>query len=751
MGDLFQDNYESLYNITADTLNIPGNVNISELKIGNLDVSGSFSGNINIANMYTVNTTDNLTIKNQLKVGDLDYINPYFSNSFKTNIENTINKYAWDPAINQEVPHYWTDILGETHPYHTKLPFTKKSGEIDTNMLPAAVCQINKNNEVISFYKGKVKPGVGINAPPDENTYFNWYSMSKVLPSLLYARLITLGVFESGTQILVEDYLPILKEIEFLVPRYEDSSIPLSDDGINVKDASGNPYRVPYEDPQPDIYTPTPIAKLGIAGKYVNVYKSTRKLFLHDCLNDCVGFVSGYTDFLLGLSGSVQFIGNGQNENHNYGWTAAVKDTSNFSDASGLWKSEVFSLAQIVSGEPFNENTLYGGGLCYNPTLEILLGGVNHVTNNILLTPTKIHLTPEEHIKEFFEKFRGKTYMQLFDHGTFNYNSGETWSTAVLTKAYNDKFNTTYSYYEILKKEILDPIGADNATYYFNGLSDPRLNNIATIWEINTDPNYPFYDSSSYIVSQYNTSMNTDTGLSLFVWNLALGLFYNGALPPYVTLEVLETLKKKPIIWQKFLNGTGTNKAKLYLQSNGFYSTIGDFNKILRLIANHGLFYDKDGNMKRLIHATHIQQTLVPAINLLTKENQQNSIFKIYGNEFAQENTYSHGKGMIGPTYSNNINVEDFNTGEINGIFKGLIPKCRLRFPESPIDGCSWNGAGGTHFSVYPSKKTSFVLVGLEGLGTITPLFWSDIYDSLYNELMVPDSDNSEIFIGRLG
>jgi len=61
------------YTINARDINIPGNVNISELNI-NFDVSGSFGGRVNICNYNIVESTNNLLVKNDLTVNGTLYI-----------------------------------------------------------------------------------------------------------------------------------------------------------------------------------------------------------------------------------------------------------------------------------------------------------------------------------------------------------------------------------------------------------------------------------------------------------------------------------------------------------------------------------------------------------------------------------------------------------------------------------------------------------------------------------------------------
>ena len=75
MYNLF-NKIDTTYNVTADSINIPGNVNIAELNVGNLEATSTLSGNINIANMYTFDTSnftsERITATKSLIVGGLD-------------------------------------------------------------------------------------------------------------------------------------------------------------------------------------------------------------------------------------------------------------------------------------------------------------------------------------------------------------------------------------------------------------------------------------------------------------------------------------------------------------------------------------------------------------------------------------------------------------------------------------------------------------------------------------------------------
>jgi pimeloyl-ACP methyl ester carboxylesterase len=75
MFNLF-NNTTATYSITSDTINIPGNVNIAELNVGNLQATSTLSGNINIANLYSFDTSnftsENITSTVLLKAKDVD-------------------------------------------------------------------------------------------------------------------------------------------------------------------------------------------------------------------------------------------------------------------------------------------------------------------------------------------------------------------------------------------------------------------------------------------------------------------------------------------------------------------------------------------------------------------------------------------------------------------------------------------------------------------------------------------------------
>lgn len=757
---------------TIDDLNVTGNLTVGG-KTSSLDVSG------------------NLAVSEELRVGTFNFINQNVSNTLKTKLDSVNNSYAWDATRNPEVVNNGTTTIpvpgfgnvpalqalsiaipGFPSTYNTKLPFVQYDGSFNGSFNPVVCNTWNiGDNDQYSFFKGKRRSGLGSNNTMDaSNTLFNWASMTKIVNSLLYARMCTLGVFEQGKPIPVEDYIPVLKTIEFLVPYYEDfivdssSYFDLSGNRAawNIKDGSGNPFVVPYNDPSGYNLVPpgqpAPIRELlGVEGKYVNVYKSNRKLFLHDCLAESVGFVTGFSDYYAGVTAEITEP-TGYNRNYNFGWDAAVTDKITFPDASGFWKGNASS-----AGKDF-----FGAGLCYNPTLDVLFGTNNSTGwNNASpaaravtgLNRFPLANTPLEHITKFFEQFSGRKYMQLFEHGTFNYNSSDTFTPAVLTAAYKQKFPdaSAATYYDIMHKELFQPLmgNAHSFTYYFdqsgNAPNGPyNTSQIATCWDLYTPSGTNFLqDLSSYIVHISNdNSINGISGVSM----LNAGLTYNNLINTDLSANAIAAAQaclQKPSIYRYFTDGSaGTTKAQLYLSTLGLHSTINDYNKILALLNNKGVYRDPTtGVLKRLINNSDIQIISTPAISVLTQQNQYNNFFALSGSTFSGE-VFANGQCMVGPSYVKGLSVNGSMLPVPNPyLYPGASANVSTAYTtvaNIPIDGSVWSGINGCNWFSFPSKNTYGISV-MMGNQLTCPQQYQYLNantDVVYNELVFPGSTN---------
>jgi len=134
MYNLF-NKIDTTYNVNADSITIPGNVNISELNIGNLQADNTLSGNINIANMYNFDTSNftsqnitatvSLTSNGNLNVGgDINVDGDiktkqsiYATTDFAIPIANrtTINYPGMDLENTNYLPN--TDVCGNVLPF----------------------------------------------------------------------------------------------------------------------------------------------------------------------------------------------------------------------------------------------------------------------------------------------------------------------------------------------------------------------------------------------------------------------------------------------------------------------------------------------------------------------------------------------------------------------------------------------------------------------------------------------------------
>jgi hypothetical protein len=374
--------------------------------------------------------------------------------------------------------------------------------------------------------------------------------------------------------------------------------------------STGESYQVPAT---------TDTTTRGIAGKYVNVYPQRRPLYLQDILGECVGF-GGDADEVTGYLNKSFNLGNAVNKN--YGWEAAVSDTSSFVDAVGKWLGPTNSVGGNGAFSPTGPFP-QGGALPFSPLFDVLGGGNGGfggwTSNYGDLSGNGTHYdgpgdvcsqTPEEYITNFFSDFSGYTFMQLVDHGTFNYNSSGVWGTAILKLAYNQKFGTSLDYLEILRTELLRPIGISDsdATYFFDNASDPRLSRVPTTWTPPTANVPPLQGSPDGYIRHYyaDFATNENTGVSTLLAGFLGYVGVNAAQQANITVNPYN-----------FRCYTDDGKGNLYMGMDGLFTTMGAFNRILSLIKHEGAYYDTSGVLKRLIQAQHMQIVTTPVIDNL--------------------------------------------------------------------------------------------------------------------------------------
>jgi hypothetical protein len=769
--------------LKVGTLNATGasaQLTTNDATVTNLTVNGS----INASNL---NFTD-LNVAGQLKVGEFDYINQNVSSGFKAKMDAVNDSWAWDASRNPEVlgaslvPYGGAAVFGMDN-YYTKLPFSQYDGSLNLNFTPQVSNQwIIGDNEPYSYFKGKRRTALGTidtnNTMDASNTLFQLASNAKLMTALLFARMTTLGVFQAGKPIPVSDYVPVLNNIKFVVPYYEDFAVSDTSSEVNtdlsgnrtawnVKDpATGLPYRVPYVDRRPDGtpyqiqpgFAAPPIELLGVQGKYVNVYKVTRPLYFQDVLGEGVGFATGFADSLIGVAGEAG-SNTTYNQNLNYGWTAAVRDTSAgyYPDASHqyLWYQNPYNYD--ASGVVNYNTAIKGLGLSYNASNEFTSNtnntqGWNNPIAFYRATSNNrypLNNTPLQHIENFFNDFSGQTYMQLFEHGTFNYNSSESWGPAIMTEAYHRKFpdSSALDYYDILDKELLMPVlGPDHSvSYYFDSSGKQPHGNlttgdIATTWTIITNSASPLRDVSSYVVSINDSSVTGNTGAAISV---ALGLAGGGRPAP----QYLAALQKTPIR-QYFTNGSDASgtKARMYIGNSAMYSNMNDYNKLVSLLNKEGLFLDASGNLQRLIKSADIATISKPSNNKLTEQNLQfNPISKIGGTYFSGE-PYGMGQTMVGPAYITGVSTDQYYNGECPGpiFYSGpTVPGLTSGYNipgQVPFNGSQWGGIYGTYWVNFPEQNTYGSVIAMGSQLTVPQGFkhFSDNARVLYDELTLP-------------
>lgn len=761
------------------------------LNVGTLTASGA-SGSVQASvatvtnltatnvNATNIGLTDNLTVNKQLKVGNYNYINQNASSDITTRLDSLVNAYAWDASRNPEVVNTIPAFaafapFGVPSNYYTKLPFSQFDGSYNNTFVPHACNVFGFADKMHSNFKGKFRSGVGSNNTMDgSNTMFAVASATKLIASMLYARMCTLGVFNSADPVLVSKYIPVLNNITFLVPYYEDFIVDPADYrdnsgnqmAYNVKDASGNPYQVPYSEPasvRPLPNAVPAIQQLDIQGKYVNVYKSTRPLYLHDCLSESVGFATGFTDYYTGISANAP---GGYNENYQYGWTAAVNDTSSFPASvrnSTGWKGSPYGLV----------GTRNGAGLSYNPTLEInstkntATGWNNTIayyrspayTNN----HSPLNNTALEHINNFFTDFSGKAYMQYFEHGTFNYSSSETWVPAVLTEAYHEAFpdSSAYDYYDILHKELLEPVlgSTHSMTYYFDSSGKAAKgnfyrSNVPTTWTVINNPANALCDTSSYVVSATSDySMPGFTGGSIISAATVFGAFAGNPIQVAATAAAL----LPPFNYQYFTNGVGTAKGKLYTSSTGLFTNLIDYSKMLNVLNKGGVYYDASNNLRRLINSGDIARISTPSIDYLTPQNLEHNAMHCTINANFSPCAFAMGMSTFGPNVQNGL-MNDPGKIQVNGnnpyVFAGAPnPKISKQYfsPVSQFEGTNWSGVTGMFWGQVPSKQQygvsstgAFLITAPEPFA-----YENEVYTLIANENAIPGSNSANVVVPR--
>ncbi len=440
---------------------------------------------------------------------------------------------------------------------------------------------------------------------------------------------------------------------------------------------------------------------------YINTTSAAaRPLYLDDIFAESVGFVGGYEHTVFG--------------NGDYGgiWGITNNDlNSNIAQSLSTYNLQKFGfnivaeLARSAVGIASNTNPV-------NHVVD-MASNVNYCTSNTVSLPDAYTsgYNANTYITRFLNNFQGQTYVQLLPHGVFNYNSSSALSTACLTELYNRYYGTTLSYYQILKKELLDPAGS--TAYYY----DPsRLSNLATPWAV--DPSFAdFSKAFQYYVPSDNSS-NPLLGLN----SSNVNSYFGSALAFQATLPEAN---------------------RVYIGAWGLHGSLKDVSKIFRVVARKGL--DQNGN--RLISEREIVNLTIPRISELSYSGAQNYFPTMLNLVFdSPVATFGLGGATYGLGYGNK-KTSDPTGQNVNGpigrairdanplnLFNDVNGSVALSWCAAPV--WSWAGAGGTFHAVGLDEQ--FVMVGatMESVNQFGLMIRDGIYNHLGNEIYAPSSNN---------
>jgi hypothetical protein len=187
---------------------------------------------------------------------------------------------------------------------------------------------------------------------------------------------------------------------------------------------------------------------------------------------------------------------------------------------------------------------------------------------------------------------------------------------------------------------------------------------------------------------------------------------------------------------QRFFSGNGGGN--LYIGSGGLFMTLPAYNKIIQLIKHEGVFYDTSGVLNRLIHAEDITLVTTPVVDNLLETNQKENICKLNGVNVSR---FCMGGITVGPSVQtsdgNEFQWEPVANIPGPGNYTSTLPTNYY-----PVDGFTWNGAGGTYHIEFPTKNTTYVSATMDAAGPMGTLFSQTAMTILTNELVLPGSNS---------
>ena len=562
--------------------------------------------------------TNKLNITGPLTVGSNTILNARISDECRTALSNLVIDTAWKSSYGNTVSNL-TGSIGSVSVL--SLPYNNNV------FTPVAAVHLYKNGDECQYQSGILSSvPANSNLRVEEDTQYYVASITKTATALLYARFKTLNIIPPGNSTTMEYFFPNMSNMKFFVPSY---STALS------------------------TYIVTP---------------ATRKLYLDDIFSESVGFNCGFDggSFLNPVTGGVS------------GATSSA--------AYNATKSTFYGGLDALLGTPYNVAWPYGyltndDGAS---NLAVLLGTPAGAAADIYKGAFTNPDVNFEGWLNYYNIYYDGSNLQLYDHGKLNYNSSENFGTAVLTRAYHRAYpaSNTMSYFEILRKELLIPLGSGLIDKYVYG-GDANYAKIAAVWQ--NKPGFykpdPIYDLTSPFYS----------------------LFYTA----YLYLS------------QYHKNAYG---------NSGLIGTLSDYSKLIQVIARKGLL--KDG--RRLINASEIANLFIPRVT--ADEDAQFSIAYIYG---VYIKTFALAGLSRGPSYEDGSLISPgsyLNVRPDQGILK-QADMGRGQTYSAPLNEYGWIGASGIHMFVCPDTETCAVMATMEGNSSMSFYkFYDTVTDIIQNE-----------------
>ena len=442
------------------------------------------------------------------------------------------------------------------------------------------------------------------------------------------------------------------------------------------------------------IYSPVSTSNL-----YINTSDATRPLYLDDVFSESSGFACGFEQF---------YFGNGT-----YGgvWGASNNTyTSNVLYNPGVETLKTYGL-NVVSELARSSVCLASNTAPINHVLDGT-SNVSFCTSNLIVLPQ--YLVSQNAVatfNNFVNNFQGRTYVQTLPHGIFNYNSSGFIGTACMELLYNQYYGTSNTYYEILKKELLDPVGSN--LVYISNSSD-----MSTVWAVDPSASNPLLANQYYVPS--SSPSNPEVGLD------------------YTSPTSFARLKTV-----QFNNAPVANR--LYFGNYGLCGTLKDLSKVLRIFARKGL--DQNGNV--LISENDLMNCIVPRNSLADYVGAQNyfpnSLALLYG---SIGSTYGLGGCAVGPSYSDYTTVEpslqmqSFPQGrEIRNLVNTSLNVSWVIPVPFAVPAFLWSGLGGSSHSIGINEQFVTTSATMESQSEFAGMIQSALGKYVGNDIVNPKSN----------